>query len=291
MKNFIYLLFACGLMLPSFTSCIEDPLEKEQYMKKIYIVGAADEIQQKDIYFTADEEQETYISIGVGGSQIIDSDIHFTLEEVDEAIGTYNEKYVGVGNPQYHKIEEGAYQIPSMSGIVKAGDTYTRVPIKIKARELECDSLYMLSFKLASASCEISKPDTILLFTIRMVNEYSGNYQLSVVKQELQDGNPVGKPSMVSSVRNLKAVDEHEVRFFNLATMEENRNIANSCIRMKIHPENSTVTLSGWDKLEVLSSEGKYDSEQKSFQIKYVYRDLDGKIYSVDGTLKLLKNI
>lgn len=289
MKNFIYLLFTCGFMFPSFTSCIEDPLEKEQYMKKVFIVGAADEIQQKDIYFTADEEQETYISIGVGGSQVIDSDVHFTLEEVDEAIGIYNEKYVGVGNPQYHKIEEGVYQIPSMSGIVKAGDTYTRVPIKIKARELECDSLYMLSFKLASASCEISKPDTILLFTFRMVNAYSDNYQLSMIKQELQDGTPVGNPSMVASVRNLKAIDEHEVRFFNLATIEENQNISNSCIRMKINPEDNTLTLSGWDKLDVLSSEGKYDPEQKSFQMKYVYKDFDGKVYSVDGSLKQLK--
>lgn len=288
MRKFIYLLAASGLML-SFSGCIEDPLKDEQYVKKVFIVGAADEVQTKSVYFTPDEEQETYISVGVGGSLVIDSDVQFTLVEADDAINEYNQRYIGEGQPRYHKIDEGLYSVPSMSGVIKAGDTYARVPIKIKARELECDSLYMLSFKLASASCEISKPDTILLFTFNMANQYSDSYQLNVIKQELQDGQPVGDPSMVASVRTLKAIDEHEVRFFNLATIEENRNIASSCIRMKINPEDNTLSMSGWDKLEVLSSEGVYDPETKGFTFKYVYRDTDGKTYSVDGTLKQLE--
>lgn len=288
MKNFIYLLTASGILL-SLIGCVENPLKDEQYVKKVFIVGAADEVQTKEIYYTSDEEQETYISVGVGGSLLIDSDVQFALAEADEFIDEYNERYISGENPRYHKINEGLYSVPSMSGTIKAGETYARVPIKIKAHELECDSLYMLSFKLASASCEISKPDTILLFTFNMVNRYSGNYQLQAITQELQDGQPVGDPSMVASVRTLKAIDEYEVRFFNLATIEENRNIASSCIRMKINPEDNTLSMSGWDKLEVLSSEGVYDPETKGFTFKYVYRDTDGKTYSVDGTLKQLE--
>lgn len=285
MRKFIYLLMASALMF-SFTGCIDNPLEEEQYMKKVYIVGAADEIQTKDVYFTSDDEQETYISVGVGGSLLIDSDVQFTLAEADEAIDDYNNRYIGVGKPRYHKIDEGLYSVPSMSGAIKAGKTYARVPIKIKARDLNCDSLYMLSFKLASASCEISRPDTILLFTVNMVNQYSGYYQFSANKQELSDGQPVGNPSMVASVRTLKAIDEHELRFFNLTTIEENVNIANVCIRMKINPEDHTLSMSGWDKLEILSCEGVYDPDEKCFTFTYVYRDVDGRTYSVDGTMK-----
>lgn len=288
MKN-IFIIFTASLFLLSLTGCVENPLEEEQYVKKVFIVGAADEVQTKNVYFTSDEEQETYISIGVGGSLVIDSDVQFTLEEADEAIDDYNKRYIGEGQPRYHKIDGGLYNVPSMSGAIKAGNTYARVPIKIKARDLHCDSLYMLSFKLGSASCEISKPDTILLFTFNMVNHYSGNYQLSAFKQELQDDQPVGTPSMVASVRTLKAIDEYELRFFNLATVEENMNIASSCIRMKINPEDNTLSMSGWDRLEVLSSEGVYDPETKGFTFKYVYRDTDGKTYSVDGTLKQLE--
>lgn len=288
MRRFIYLLVTSALIL-SFIGCIEDPLKNEQYMKKVFIVGATDEVQTKNVYFTSDEEQETYISVGVGGSLVIDSDVQFTLVEADDAIVAYNKRYIGEGKPRYHKINRGIYSVPSMSGVIKAGDTYSRVPIKIRARDLECDSLYMLSFKLASASCEISQPDTILLFTFNMSNKYSDNYQLSVIKQNLQDGQPVGEPSMIASVRTLKAINEHEVRFFNLATIEVNENIANSCICMKINPEDNTLSMSGWNKLEILSNEGTYDPETKEFTFKYVYRDTDGKTYSVDGTLKPLK--
>lgn len=278
------------LCLFLLAGCLEYPINDEQYKKQVYLVGAVDELQTKVIKFTAEEAEETYIAAATGGSLRIDEDVKVTIAEDDEAIERYNKKYITGNKPLYHKLLPTQYSVPTMGCVIKAGDIYARIPLKIRAKELHCDSLYMLSFKIASASCEISKPDTTLLVTFKMENEYSGSYKMAMNKIELKDGLPVGKPSLVNSIRMLKAIDENTVRLFNLADIEENKNIAASCLSLTVNPQDYTVEIKAWDKLNLLGGSGVYDPLKKVYSVSYQYNSGD-QIFQVTGTITVNEEV
>lgn len=273
-----------------FVSCVEYPIDNEQYKKQVYLVGAIDELQTKEIQFTGQEDEETYISAATGGSSRIEQDVQVTIVEDDEAIGRYNKKYITGNKPRYHKLLPTQYRVPTMGCVIKAGDIYARIPLVIRSKELHCDSLYMLSFKISSASCEISKPDTTLLVTFKMKNEYSGSYKTMMNKVELKNGIPVGKPALINSIRTLKAIDENTVRMFNLADLEENKNIAVSCLTLSVNPKDNMVEIKSWDKLKILEGSGTYDSVKKMYSVNYQYKSGD-QIFQVTGTIAINKDI
>ncbi|MGQ1947534.1 BT_3044 domain-containing protein [Geofilum sp. OHC36d9] len=289
MRNRFIILLCIALSLLT-VGCVEDPLDSEQYKKLVYLVGAVDELQTKDIYYTSEEEQDTYIAVAVGGSLPTTSDVTVSLAEWDEAIEKYNKKYIASGKPKYHKLLPEFYSVPNMDCIISAGETYARIPIKIRAHELDPDSLYMLSFKIESSSNEISDPDQVLLFSFQMKNRFSGTYKLSIKKTEWFNGGVVGTPSLITSIRQLKAIDENTIRYFNLADSEDLSKIAESCLKISVNSIDNTLTIEGWDQLVISQGGGKYDPIKQTFDIWYVY-SFDGKDYKVEGTLTNIEMI
>ena len=68
-------------------------------------------------------------------------------------IELYNKKFKFLATDiKYQGLAASAFEVPSYTTTLKAGETYARVPFKVKTEGLECDSLYAITFKIASSS-------------------------------------------------------------------------------------------------------------------------------------------
>ena len=217
--NKINILYFFALALFFLNSCEEDHMEKELYFKQVYLVGAAQNVVTFDLMY-ADEPQQAYISVGTGGSQNIDKAVSVTLTHNDATIDWYNNKYMIDMPVMYRRLEASHYNIPSMSTIIKAGEVYSRLPFEVETQNLNCDSLYALTFKIESVSeYQTNVEDTVVILNFNLVNKYSGSYVLDASKYTVsQDGDEeilTLTSTLFNITKTLKAIDKNSIRFFN----------------------------------------------------------------------------
>lgn len=264
--------------------CNENPIDTEQYIKQVYLVGAVDQFYTSDISYS-DQEQETFISVATGGSLNIDKDAKVTLAEADSSvIEAYNNKFTQRGAIRYQKLPSTHYSISSMNVTIKAGDVYSRIPVRIKTTGLHCDSLYVIPFKIASSDLTINKKDSVLFLSVKLINDYSGSYQLSGTVVQWLNGAASGAPSSLSIVRTLKAVDQYTVRLYNKTIVENSDNISSGCLTLNVNPTDNSVSIAGWYALNITKGGGTYDPANKTFNIWYHFMDGTTE-YRVEATL------
>ena len=146
------IIYQIGVTAMLLISCNEEnPLENEQYIKQVYIVGAYDIVQKFDVPY-GEEPQNTYIAVATGGSLNIDQNVDVTFTHNDATIDWYNNKYIIDAPVKYRKLENEFCVFPSMTTTIEAGQVYGRLPFSIKSSGLHCDSLYALTFKIESVS-------------------------------------------------------------------------------------------------------------------------------------------
>lgn len=273
-----------------FISCSqENPLEDEQYMKLVYIVGAYDVVNKFDVPYG--EEQSTYVSVATGGSLNIDNDVDVTMTHNDATIEWYNNKYMIDAAVKYRKLEESAYNIPSMTTTIKAGQIYSRLPFTVNSTGLHCDSLYALTFKIESVSTYTKQPkDTVLIMNLNFTNEFSGSYQMTATKYTLDVNGEEVIPTSMNLSRNVKAVDKDRVRFINEGIAEPSTSLSREAYFQSIY-DNAVVferkpdgsfTAFGWKNLSVTNAKVTYDDGTFTFCYDYVS---GGKTYRLRGTL------
>lgn len=284
MKSLNILVLFISLII--LTGCYENPIDTEQYFKQVYMVGAADKIFFSDIYYD-DRPDTTFVSVATGGSKNIDKNIQVTLVNgTDADIAAYNNKFVTSGSTRYQSLPSSFYEIPSMTVLVKAGDIYGRMPIKINSAGMQCDSLYAIPFKISSSTdYSINSKDTVLLLSFNMKNMFSGTYQAAGTKVAWLKGAASGSPTTLSATRALTAVNKNTVRFFNWSAAETTANIPSQCLTLTINADNS-VSISGWNQLIVNQGGGTYNPVNKLFTIWYLYMDGTTQ-YRVDETLTM----
>jgi hypothetical protein len=213
------------------TSCDRvDPLSDEQYVKEVYMIGAYKGVYQFKVAYsaTADEWQDAFVSVAIGGSQSIDKDVTVALGSEDEAIDKYNDKYMRNVPVLYQRLPDAFFDMPSTSSVIKAGEVYANIPFSVDANKLHCDSLYALSFKIDSTSDHgIDKLYPTLIMNLAMVNDYSGVFQLMANRHTVQiasgetlDFDKLTFSNALTAIRTLKAVDYNTVRFFNETAAE-----------------------------------------------------------------------
>lgn len=284
------ILFLFGILGGVFTSCSkENPLENEQYFKQVYIVGAYNVVTKFDVPYG--EEQSTYISVATSGSLDIDQDVDVTLTHNDATIDWYNKKYMIDAPVKYRKLEESAYDIPSMTTTIKAGNVYTRFPFTVSSSGLHCDSLYALTFKIESVSAYTKQSkDTVLIMNLNFTNEFSGNYQLTATKYTLDATGNETLPTSMNLNRTVKAVDKDRVRFINEAVAEPastlNRDayfaaIENNAV-VFTRQANGSFIASGWKNLVVSNSTVSFADNTFTFSYDYVS---GGKTYRIRGIM------
>ena len=288
LNRIVYML---GVAAAFLSSCEQNnPLESEQFMKQVYIVGAYDVVRKFDVPY-GDEAQSTYISVATGGSLSIDTDVDVTLTHNDATIDWYNKKYMIDAPVKYRKLENEFCEFPSKTTTIKAGQVYSRLPFFINTSGLDCDSLYALTFKIESVSTYAKHPkDTVLIMNLNFVNEFSGNYQLTATKYTLDGAGNEMMPTSMNLTRVVKAVDKDRVRFINEAGSEPATTLSRDAFFQAInnnavvftHQSNGTFTVAGWKNLSV--SNGTVSYADNMFTFCYDYES-GGKKYRLKGTM------
>lgn len=289
MKQIISPLF---LLLIMFMECSQDnPLDKEQYQKLVYIVGADETTNMGmsvvEIPYNDSEEQQTFISLATGGSLNIDRNITVTIEEAGTTpIDNYNFKYLTEDDIQYRPLQASLYRIPDNVVTINAGEVYGKMPIYLKSSEMHCDTLYALSFKISSISdpdyISVRQTDTVLIQSYTFINDYSGTYQVEGYYYQWIDGATVSDSTSISATRTFKAVDANTVRFFHLAYTESDDNINDNALTLLVNQDLS-LNVQAWDRLNITDGGGTYSPETSTFSVWYNYES-DGTTYQFFGS-------
>ena len=122
MKLFNYTRCLClSFSLLVLASCnVENPIDGEQYIKQVYLVGAYDKLQGKEVAYGS--EREIFVSVAIGGTVSLDHDVTIRLEQADYInIDNYNKKNVVENDIPYEAMPQELYNIPSWEGTIKAG--------------------------------------------------------------------------------------------------------------------------------------------------------------------------
>jgi hypothetical protein len=275
-----------------FTACsVVDPMASEQYRKDIYIVGANERISSFNVPYGSG--QEAFVSISASGTQKVDKNIDVTLKRNDDIISWYNNKYMLDAPVKYRQLEAAKVNVPSWTTTLKAGELYTHFPFSVNTTGLHCDSLYAIGFAIESVSgYQMSESGTELIFTLKLANDYSGNYHLDATKtmlreEALPDGGTEwveqGMSVPVSIQRTLTAVSENTVRFFHEKTKETLAEYSNSwnpgkdyfdaiknfCIQF-VRTTDNKFTVEPWVNMKVLDGEAEYKNNMITFWYDYM---------------------
>lgn len=274
-------------------SCSEDnPLEGEQYIKQVYIVGANKVVSAIDVPY-GDTPQQTYISIATGGSQNVDHDVQVTLTTSDDMIAWYNNKYMLDAPLKYEKLDPALCNIPSMSTVIKAGDVYARLPFSIGTDGLDPDRLYALTWKIQSVSDYVAQPkDTVLIMNLNLTNEWSGKYQMTATRYAVDASGMESAPSSINMLRTLKAMNKNDVRFFGISTEpsptgnfthdEYMQKIADNAVLLSRRADGK-FDVTGWKNLDVKNGTAEFADSTFTFSYDYVQ---GGKTYRLRGKMK-----
>lgn len=281
MKNIKSIPAALFALIAVMTGCSkeENPLDKEQFIKQVFIVGANKSNNEglstvKLPYGkTADEAQTAYISVGTGGSKSIDRNITVTLAEAgSEAVTRYNYLYRFGTDIRYQMLAGGLYSIPQKNVQLNSGETNGTTPVYVKTAGLHCDSLYAVTVKIAGVSepeyIAIRKVDTVLMLSFALTNAYSGNYQAQGKSYKFNAG--ATDTTSIGLLRTMKATDYRTVRFYHLTTQELVVNAVESGVKVRIE-DNNTLTVTAWGSLAITAGGGTYNPVTRVFDLWYNY--------------------
>ena len=169
----IYKLVVCSLLTLSITSCEKDLLEKEQYQKEIYLIGAYNRVWTTEVSYS-DEEVKTYFTVSSSGTLALDQDVNVKMKINEELVDIYNKKYWTVLN------EDKYYKSLDNTVIKHAEGISAEVPVLIKTASLKIDQSYVIPVEIESTTVyPISGSGRKMLVLLKLKNDYSGSYQMN----------------------------------------------------------------------------------------------------------------
>ena len=147
-----------------------------------------------------------------------------------------------------------------MNAVIRAGESYARIPVAIHPEGLHCDSLYALPLKMESCKeYPVAQAETVVLFAIKTYNNYSGYY------------NYIGtnNGASFSLIRNAVAVNKNTIRIYYTGT-EELARAKDTGLTITVNEDN-TLSLAGWKNLNVTEGSGSYDPQNKTFSLSLIH--------------------
>ena len=285
-KNKYFTILMLGTALVGASSCEpqSDPLEHEQYQKEVYLVGAAQDIQDREVSY--DGDGSLYVSVAIGGTQFPGEDVQVTIGLASsEKMKLYNYKNFSATDVKYQVLPSSWYDFPSWTGTIKSGDAYCRIPLKINTAKIHPDSLYVIPLKVVSTSAysPVGK-DTVLLLHPKMINQYSGSYTFEGATWEMKNGKKdTNTASVITTLRNATAMNSSTIRLFNKVVAEKISNVANFTYNIRVNTDN-TLTITSYDKLGITGGGGTYNPAKKSFTLWYTIEE-NGHTYRTEATL------
>gem|GEM_PF-195289 len=306
MKKYKFRILFSLLAAIAFSACeVVDPMDSEQYQKDIYIVGAYNKVTVFEVPYG--DGQDAFISLAVSGTMKIDQDVDVTLERHDDIIDWYNNKYMLDAPVKYQPLDTEYINVPSWTTAIRSGQVYGRLPFTVNSSDLHCDSLYAIGFAIESVlNYHKSRKDTALILTLKLINEFSGNYRLEAEKitlreEELPEGGvqwvESGLPVPVSIQRTLTAVSADTVRFFHEKQKETLSEYSNSWdpgkdyfdainkygIKFGKQINTNTFSVVPWSDMNIVDGEATFENNAFTFWYDYI----DGTTrYRMKGTFK-----
>lgn len=280
-----------GLLVAAMlTACEKTPLEKEQYVKSVYIakVIPTDILHKVELPYS-DQEVETFISIACGGSLVQDQNVTVSIKMAENAINEYNsvqfpaepEKYV-VG------LSEDRFKISNMETTLrKGGESYALIPIFVKNTDLDPDKTHVIPLSIDTVSAPeyvIRREISTILLGFTFTNPYEGNCSM---EGSSDDGS--GAKSIFGN-KNLKAVSQHSVRIFAEAYTESNDagKIRTECIMLTFN--DTEIRVSGWGDMQA-EGHGTYDKAEGTIHLEYSFVTESGETRNVIEDLKYNKEL
>lgn len=275
------ILFSLSLTL-LFAGCKNEdsPMERELFPQKVYIVGARDQLIERDIDLGKSNDTIS-VSVAVSGSLPLSKDVTVTLAENPAEIPLYNERNVSGADVQYQKLNDAIYSYPLEQLTIKAGQVYNTYPIYINPATLQCDSLYMIPLRLSSISdYKLSDNDTTVLVRLHLMNKYSGLYY---VKGILKNTTNTSDSVVYKMSRNLVATDNgNTVRMYHFNNETKDYRPTHT-FKITVNNDN-TLSFATWDKFVIYDGGGTYVPDMKLYDFWYEY-DNKGTRWRAYGVL------
>lgn len=279
MKKII--LFSLSLVA-LFAGCgkVDSPMCTELYPQKVYIVGARDQLIERDIDLGKSTDT-IFISVAVSGSLPLTKDVTATIAENPAEVKLYNERNVSGADVQYQKPDAAVYSYPLDKVTLKAEQVYSTYPIYIKPATLKCDSLYMIPLRLSSISAyEMSDNDTTVLVRLHLMNKYSGLYY---VRGMLKSKTNTKDSVIYRMARNLVATDNGStVRMYHFNNETKDYRPSHT-FKITVNSDNS-LSYSSWDKFVIYAGGGTYYPAMKVYDFWYEYAN-NGTRWRAEGVL------
>lgn len=281
----LYKLITCSLLTLFAAACTDDVLEKEQYKKEIYLIGAYDRVWTTTVDYS-EEEVRTYFTVSSSGSIGLDRDVNVKVKINEELVDIYNRKYWTVLNEDkyYKSLDADLYSIPSIDNIVIRHEEgiSADVPIFIQTKNLSIDKSYVIPVEIENTTVyPVNESGRKMLILLKLRNAYSGNYQMDGYMTEVD-----GSPRRIQKVKELVPTGINTVRLFYAMNnkSDEQDEINAKTLELTILDENvagsddiKKVSIKAWDEgsLTVIDSgESSYNPANKKFTLKYTVDDV-----------------
>lgn len=283
MKKIFRLKFMLLILL---ASCDKNPIDSEQYIKQVYLIGAQDVTKTIVLPYTVGAA-ETFVTVSTSGSKAIDQDVNVELQIVPELITSYNEKFYEIDETDKHLklLASNLVDIPALNRlkINSSEEIYANLPMFIKTESFHPDSIYALPLKIMRVdNYEINPALDELIVVFSLENNFSGNYGMTGNRTR----NDTGTNTKLQKNKSMKAVGVNKIRMFH-TDVAETTDIADNGIVLEIKDDN-TVVVTSWDNLENVSGGGIYMPSEKIFDLTYEYT-ANGVTFQVNETLSLIR--
>ena len=256
-------------------ACVDNPIDKEQYKKEIYLVGGYDRVLPVDVNYSMDES-EFFFTVTSSGSKNLDVDVAVSMVVDTELVDTYNQKFLGILNKDryFKQLDQAKFRIPSLENVVikHQEEIYARVPVFVDTQTIEPDSAYVIPVRITGVSdYEVNQSGEKMLIELKMKNKYAEAYQLNGTREEGEN-----EVRRIQKVKNLKAVSHNAVRLFYGVENELKENIMDNTLVITLLDDKVgdsetlfKVEVTPWADLALSEGSGTYDSQLKEFKISY----------------------
>lgn len=271
-----------GLIFLS-TSCSNRAHFDEQYKKILYIVNSKEKLHYAS--HEASAESKGSISIYCTGSKLPDEDIHISYIVDEEALQTYNQNEYGNRTELYFTLlPDDVITFENKGIIVKKGEEYGCLNFSINTQALAPNKIYTLPLTITSVpeGYEISEEMHTILYTLKIENEYVGDY-VSNYKQAGVAKGDIKKKVQAMSARQILLPLAGKSNFITSNNLDYNKDyyiiIINADNSLTIRPYFQSVVHQDPDQSSY------YDPVEKIFYIHYFIEDQYENYIQIDETL------
>ncbi|MDD3561821.1 BT_3044 domain-containing protein [Petrimonas mucosa] len=171
-----------GLILLGFAlfSCNSYDFEQEQYKNEVNLLSNSQMIYDRQVADLRKDPDTIYLVAGLSGSQNSNRDFRVAVVPADSLLRAYNKSNFDIDTVRYAKLlPEECFSIPSMQGVIKAGETQVRLPIYLRNLDkLSPDTAYFLNYRIDPSKTDAYNPNKKeVLLRIYMENEFSTTKQ------------------------------------------------------------------------------------------------------------------